>query len=42
MLRAGTVPQAPEKPYFITSTETTIKLGLIGSQDNGGSVIRKY
>ena len=42
VLKAATVPLVPTKPYYITSTASTIKLGLIPTDDNGGAKIRRY
>jgi hypothetical protein len=41
-IKAATFPSPPGKPYYISSTSTTITLGLPPSIDNGGSKIRLY
>lgn len=41
-LDAATVPIPPPKPFYISSTDTTITIGLLGTKDNGGSRILKY
>lgn len=42
ILKAATIPTPPGKPYYISSTASTIKLGLVPTDDNGGSKIREY
>ena len=39
---AATIPLAPPKPRYVSSTATTITLDFDLSQDNGGSKITKY
>ena len=41
-LDAATVPIPPPKPYYISSTDTSITIGLKGTLDNGGSRITQY
>jgi len=36
------VPIPPPKPFYMSSTDTTITIGLLGTLDNGGSRITKY
>ena len=38
-LDAATVPIPPPKPFYMSSTDTTITIGLLGTLDNGGSRI---
>ena len=38
-LDAATVPIPPPKPYYISSTDTSITIGLKATLDNGGSRI---
>jgi hypothetical protein len=42
IIKAATVPSPPKKPYFISSTASTITLGLLETIENGGSKIREY
>jgi hypothetical protein len=42
VFKAATIPAPPGKPYYISSTATTVKLGLVPTDDNGGSKIREY
>ena len=41
-IKAATVPEPPGQPYYIESTSISIKLGLRGTGDNGGSKITEY
>lgn len=41
-LEAATVPLAPAKPEYISSTPTSITLSFSETQDNGGSKITEY
>ena len=42
VIKAATIPFPPEEPYYIGSTSTTITLGLLETNDNGGGKIRTY
>ena len=42
IIKAATVPEAPGKPYYISSTADTVTVGLVGTEDNGGSKITEY
>ena len=41
-LIAAQEPLAPPKPYYVSSTNTTIPLGFNQTIDNGGSIISGY
>ena len=41
-LEAATVPIPPPRPFYISSSDTTITMGLLNTQDNGGSRITQY
>jgi hypothetical protein len=42
IVRAASVPAAPPKPVYLSSTSTTITLQLFETADNGGSKITGY
>jgi hypothetical protein len=42
LIKAATNPVAPPAPYYISSTSTTITLGLLETIDNSGSKITGY
>jgi hypothetical protein len=42
IIKAATVPSAPPKPFYISSTSTSITVGLLKTLDNGGSKITEY
>lgn len=41
-LRAAAIPIAPPRPVYLSSTDTTITVGLLETTDNGGSLISSY
>lgn len=41
-LTASTIPDAPPKPTYLSSTDTTITLSFSRSTDDGGSMINDY
>lgn len=42
LVRAATKPIAPPAPYYVSSTSSTITLGLDETSDNSGSKITSY
>jgi hypothetical protein len=42
IIKAATVPQAPPKPYYISSSANAIEIGFFETEDNGGSKITEY
>lgn len=41
-VKAASKPAAPPKPTYTSSTSTSVTLGLVPSEDNGGSQINTY
>ena len=42
LIRAATTPDAPGKPFYISSTDTSITIGIKPTLNNGGSKLTKY